>query len=72
MSAGPGLESIQKELELINSVPELERELEVKDLDICVMLRRIFGNLILNWPKLLRPFKTVFCLPYIDVYVFAM
>ena len=56
MSAGPGLGSIQKELELINSVPELERELEVKDLDICVMLRRIFGNLILNWPKLLRPF----------------
>ena len=22
--------------------------------------RPIFGNLILNWPKLLRPFKTVF------------
>ena len=29
-------------------------------------------NLILNWPKLLRPFKTVFFSPYIDVYVFAM
>ena len=30
-----------------------------------------FGNLILNWPKLLRPFKTVFP-PYMDVYVFTM
>ena len=29
------------------------------------------GNLILNWPNLLRPFKTVFP-PHIDVYVFAM
>ena len=29
------------------------------------------GNLILNWPKLLRPFKNVFS-PYIDVYVFAV
>ena len=29
----------------------------------------IHSNLILNWPKLLRPFKTVFSL-YFDVYVF--
>ena len=28
----------------------------------------IFSNVILNWPKLLWPFKTVFS-PYIDVYV---
>ena len=26
------------------------------------------GNHILNWPKLLRPFKTV-CSPYVDVYI---
>jgi len=30
------------------------------------------GNLIFNWSKLLRPFKTVFFSPYIDVYVLAM
>ena len=29
------------------------------------------GNLILNWPQLLQPFKTVFS-SYINVYVFAM
>ena len=37
-----------------------------------VWLGGVFGNLILNWPKLLRPFKIVFFSPYIDVYVFAM
>ena len=31
----------------------------------------VAGNLILNWPILLRPFKTVFS-PYIDVYLLAI
>ena len=33
--------------------------------------RRPLGKLIRNWPKLLRPFKTVFP-PYINVYVFTV
>ena len=31
---------------------------------------QLIGNLILNCPKILHPFKTVFS-PYIDVHVFA-